>query len=74
MYVLVLDVRVSEHRTPASSMWEQSVVMESWVQFTRAASDPVQRTSSRKIGPLPRPKPARRTAVASGEQKQEDNS
>ena len=29
VYVLVLDVRVSEQRTPASSKWEQSVVTES---------------------------------------------
>ena len=51
------------HCTPASSLCAQLWLIVN-VQFMRTVSDPVQRTSSMTIGPLPWPNRAKLTAVA----------
>ena len=50
-------------RTPASSKWIQLSIAV-YVQSTSRLSDPVHRTSSRWMGPLPWPKKEKLKAVA----------
>ena len=57
--------RVVWQRTLASSVCKQSEVLESWTQSISLSSVPLHCTLSRSIGPVPFPKKASDTAVAS---------
>ena len=57
------------HTTPASSEWEQlrRTPIPLWLQLRREDSVPVHPTSSRSIGPVPRPNVAEDIATGSTE-------